>query len=566
MGVGINLFNGSWSDKGDSVAHAYIHHNSATEKQIHAANDTNGHVMTLPAGAIKVFDATKIQRYFDSDGVGRFIFEGISASDATCSTNAENCYLSVMIYDNQQSEPLLERKVYLDLHDMKDFYQHVTAGPSAQQAGGSFNAIYNNEPITEIHGITTDIYQGLMPPAKIKENYTFFVHGWRMLDSEKLSFAETSFKRLYWSGYQGRFGALNWPTGWFDKPAHLYDPGSILWRVTPNSLNYNRSEAVARRVGPQLTNWLETLQSGNSGTAIHIIAHSMGNVVVSEALRAYTGSGELIASYTPSEAATVAGAYDQSTGLLINHKIKIGFGDCAIGTELSAEASWRCYNTDYAGNYDMPPDLFRSDYTVDNSGQLEIQHGRTTDAAMFTATGDMYYKNATNATGRIVNFWNADDAALNAWEFNQLTKPDNLGFGDWEYHNPKRDYLACITTGSLSCLAPPAGETVTSRFTYEFLSVTELQWSRTVTEDSANILSHIIPSRTYALGQRAISVPDNPDLAFTDSNQDHSGQFHGYYAEPSVRGRGPVRAAYWNGVLRRSLLLDSRTDLSGLAN
>lgn len=167
-----------------------------------------------------------------------------------------------------------------------------------------------------------------------------------------------------------------------------------------------------------------------------------------------------------------------------------------------------------------------------------------------------------------VNFWNVDDAALNAWEFNQLTKPDNFGIGDWEYHNPKRDYLACVASGNLACVAPPAGEMVTSRFTQEFLSVTELQWSRTVTEDSANILSHIIPSRTNALGQRAISVPDNPSLGFTDSNQDHSGQFHGYYAEPSVRGRGPVRAAYWNGVLRQSLELDplSNDDFSGLKN
>jgi len=117
-----------------------------------------------------------------------------------------------MIYDNRQSGPLVERKLYLDLHDLPDFYQHVQAGSSPQGASGvSFNTVYNNDPISEIHGITTDIFQGLMPSADIKKNYILLVHGWRMQDSEKLGFAETGFKRLYWSGYQGRFGALDWP-------------------------------------------------------------------------------------------------------------------------------------------------------------------------------------------------------------------------------------------------------------------------------------------------------------------------------------------------------------------
>jgi hypothetical protein len=30
---------------------------------------------------------------------------------------------------------------------------------------------------------------------------------------EKDRYAETAFKRLYWQGYQGRFGSFRWPTG-----------------------------------------------------------------------------------------------------------------------------------------------------------------------------------------------------------------------------------------------------------------------------------------------------------------------------------------------------------------
>ena len=29
---------------------------------------------------------------------------------------------------------------------------------------------------------------------------------------EKDRFAESAFKRLYWQGYQGRFGVFRWPT------------------------------------------------------------------------------------------------------------------------------------------------------------------------------------------------------------------------------------------------------------------------------------------------------------------------------------------------------------------
>ena len=42
--------------------------------------------------------------------------------------------------------------------------------------------------------------------------YILFVHGWNMAPWEKDRFAETAFKRLYWQGYQGRFGEFRWPT------------------------------------------------------------------------------------------------------------------------------------------------------------------------------------------------------------------------------------------------------------------------------------------------------------------------------------------------------------------
>jgi len=292
-------------------------------------------------------------------------------------------------------------------------------------------------------------------------------------------------------------------------------------------------------------------------------------------------------SYTSSEAATVAGAYDPSQDLMQHELPPLGFlpdwvatqcvrGDPINPVTLSPEASWRCYNTDNNGAYDMPPDLYRSDYAVmNNGGTWDIKHGPTTDTAMEIPVGTAYYAGINSAARRIINFNNQDDAALNGWEINQMSKPDNviLSGTTWRYHNPQKDYLECLAAGNTLCVPPSSDPTVISQFTEGLVLPTELQWGKTIEPgtNAAEILAHIIPTRTKALGQSVISgVVDNPPLGFTDSNQDHSAQFHGYYAEPSpkLNNSAPVRAAYWNRVLQQSLELDplANDDLSGLKN
>jgi len=96
----------------------------------------------------------------------------------------------------------------------------------------------------------------------------------------------------------------------------------------------------------------------------------------------------------------------------------------------------------------------------------------------------------------------------------------------------------------------------------------ELIWSETLTLDSAEILSSIIPARTYALGQ-VESANSGTSIAlesygFADSNQDHSGQFHGYYSEK--RGNNAFRQKYWLQLLNRGLQRNKPGQLSELSN
>ena len=126
-----------------------------------------------------------------------------------------------------------------------------------------------------------------------------YVHGWRMTYLEYLTWADTTFKRLYHFGYKGRFYAFHWPT--FNgenngiNPADLYVPGGT---------TYNPSEYRAWLSGPALASFVNSLSSSSK----YLVAHSMGNVVGGSALRA----GMQITRYAMCNAAVAAMEYDQN--------------------------------------------------------------------------------------------------------------------------------------------------------------------------------------------------------------------------------------------------------------
>jgi pimeloyl-ACP methyl ester carboxylesterase len=551
-GVHINLFKGAWRDDINNVAHAYIYDQFSNSQQTTVANADHGYLFEITPEEPRYIFSEDMEHYFDHDGVGRFIFEGVSESDESCQSEATECYLLVEVFrtgdSGKFSEKLAEKKVFLDLHNTTDFYQTITAGVGAD--GSSDTNPKPHFPIVDdpTSQQKTHIYSGLFPNAELEEDYTLFVHGWRMTDPEKTSFANTAFKRLYWSGYKGSFGALTWPTGWFNKPAHVYGLSAVLY-VLGNEQNYSNSESTARLVGADLANWLENLSASSQYQDIHLLAHSMGNVVVSEALLHYEGTS--ITSYTATQAAEVGGAYQQTMGL-IQHKLKKIANACPGqgGDVLSAEEAWRCYNLSFATPFDMPPDRYR--YNV------PLIHGATTDANMASLnTGDEYYRSIDNNVDRVINLYNRRDAALNAWEFNQLTKPDYLDGILWNYgyallnNNQVEDrYLFGV-----SLLEWHEGQPEKPEDGYE-----------SITEDKANILSHIIPSRTHALGQmevgnsvinQSINLRD-PGYGLTSSNQGHSKQFYDTYA---------VMQEYWKTFLETSLKLTvTGDDFTGLYN
>lgn len=244
---------------------------------------------------------------------------------------------------------LASASAFLDLRPITQMYDHFTVGDTESMD-------WNEVPL-----VATQIQTAVDSPFNTTESpYVLFVHGWNMLKERRRQYAETAFKRLFWQGYDGRFGLYSWPTEQTDNP--VTDPG-----------NYDRSERKAYWSGWGLRGVLAQL-AGTYSAGLHIFGHSMGNIVISEALRLEATSAnprQLVTSFIASQASSVAHAYD--AGVPLN----------------------------------------------DNTTQTAEVY------ASYPPTGLPYYDLIGLAAGSLVNFFNPLDYALSTgWEVTQDSKPD----------------------------------------------------------------------------------------------------------------------------------------------
>nr|WP_281375600.1 alpha/beta hydrolase [Haloferula luteola] len=104
-----------------------------------------------------------------------------------------------------------------------------------------------------------------------EKQYLVFVYGWRMTYTGSQKYAESMFKRLWQTGYKGRFAFVRWPT---------YSEDTNGW--TDGLFTYNISDYRAWLSGKGVAAFVNSLPSEYTR---NIAAHSMGNVVASSALR-----------------------------------------------------------------------------------------------------------------------------------------------------------------------------------------------------------------------------------------------------------------------------------------
>jgi alpha-tubulin suppressor-like RCC1 family protein len=314
------------------------------------------------------------------------------------------------------SNVLAQTSTYIQLVDIKQMYERWTVGENPSVA-----------PTTYVQLATNDLPATLSRPFRYSQPgdastpYTLFVHGWNMETWEKDRFAETAFKRLYWQGYQGRFGSFRWPTGF----------GFTGWKsAITDPDNYDNSESNAWASARGLLNKLVGLNMQYPDN-VYLMAHSMGNVVVGEALH-LAGTNQVANTYIAMQGAVPAHCYDPTTYVRTNNLNYLGVGQ----------------NSDAPNYY-----------------------------ASYWTNGAPCYFNGTSGAGRYIDFYNIEDFALARWQVDQDFKPDsNAGFyyddsvkkfyfgGMTELHFPADTYRIFAYCDTAFCYALGAQENVSGAF------------------------------------------------------------------------------------------------------
>jgi hypothetical protein len=274
-----------------------------------------------------------------------------------------------------QSNALAQTSAYIQLQDIKQMYERWTVGERPGVA-----------PANTAYLAQEDVAQPFQYGASTDPNtpYILFVHGWNLDRYDKDRLAESAFKRLYWQGYQGRFGSFRWPTKNGFK-------GTLVQLVTSPAQkdNFDLSEYTAWQSAAGLLNKLNDLNAEYPGQ-VYVLAHSMGNVVAGEALRlaAQQGLGQLVNTYVASQAAISAHTYDGDTNDVPNYSFYY--------------PPWRLAA--------ITPNIYSNWFAGNNGG----------------------------GAGTVVSFYNTNDYALqrSAWQLDQLLKPDKyvpMGGSIWDY-------------------------------------------------------------------------------------------------------------------------------------
>ena len=264
--------------------------------------------------------------FANSERIAHFIFEGLSKGSGP---------LTVHLYKAGECDSS-DQGAYLSLAEVTDYYDHWTVGDSTQTGP---------QALQLLHGVRNE--------EAFTNDYVLFVHGWNLQPWKRRAFAETAYKRMWHEGFRGRFGLFSWPTEWLPLYTHL---------------SFERSELRAWMSAPGLLEVLLNPKLQPYAGRLRVFAHSLGNVVVSEALRlgAETGRSGLVNTYIATQAAVPASAYDATVGL--------------------------------------SPDVY-SRYPVGH---------------------EYYFSRLGRVAENMINFINEDDFALGFWRLNNALKPERI--------------------------------------------------------------------------------------------------------------------------------------------
>jgi len=470
------------------------------------------------------------------DPVRRLLFEGAGAGKGELE----------LVFTELNNTVGFAGSCWIELKDVKNMYEHYYCGALDGLDYEDVNQLEPNRGDQEV-GLAEPLYKlpfrsSVFPfeygnPIKDEEkDYILFVHGWRMKPHEKLAFTETAFKRLWHRGYRGRFGMFAWPTEWTSRPA-----GTAVWDVD----NYNRSDRKAMLSAEALRVLLLRLNGKYPGR-LRVFAHSMGNVVVSEAMKLEAeGAGRnMLHTYVACQAASVARAYDSNEGIerlnreFIDSKTESFFGVFAL-----------------AKNVALLPETRNDEETY----------------ADYPLTRKPLYNEINKVAGNIVNFHNRKDDALAWWLVGQYKKASfGWGYGSipvgGQYTDKKDWYRGSIIEipqpGSVHGVPSPTSIETRGDMIPTF-SGRALKWE----DDTYEIHAHIAEADSPPLGAAEegnsqlvgnvignrfnLNTSLSSNQVFESEEEDHSAQF---------RSTNMRRWEFWDEILSNRDHFDIKTD------
>jgi hypothetical protein len=188
---------------------------------------------------------------FFSGSTKYFLFEGVSPGRG-----------ELVMTISQNGNTVAETSVWLDLHDVKDFYERTVIRDNTSGAISTWSSAINS------------IQPALAPGLESDQNFIILVHGIGVSPVDWLMESDTVFKRLYWAGYSGKFTTVDWP-------CNLIFDWSILGTQTSV---FNQSEAKAYKAAASLSTYISQLHNRYANYRLNLLVHSQGNAVVSEAI------------------------------------------------------------------------------------------------------------------------------------------------------------------------------------------------------------------------------------------------------------------------------------------
>jgi hypothetical protein len=185
---------------------------------------------------------------------------------------------------SQNSNVICQTSAYLDLHDIKDFYERAVITENTSGAISNWSST-----VESVQSQTAAI-------SDEDSNIVVFVHGINVGNWNWLDDSDTVFKRLYWANYHGKFSSVNWPC----------NPINYTTFLTLDIDDFNESEIKAYKASTSLKTYLTGLHTRFPSDRLNLFAHSQGNAVVSEAIE----QGAPFDTYIITQGALPASCYD----------------------------------------------------------------------------------------------------------------------------------------------------------------------------------------------------------------------------------------------------------------